>query len=327
VATDPAGVLVLTDAQIDQILRRSVGSYARPKTHIEMLNDRGRVTHYLRAIRQTVRQDDLVLDIGTGTGLLAVAAAQAGARHVYAIESSAIAKSAEAVFRANDVADRITLIEGYSTQISLPERANVLVSELIGNDPLAEAILEVTRDAKERLLTEDARLVPNRLKVFGLPVTLPTVELNKRTFQAESVAAWRNWYGIDFSPLAQVGRTVPQSFPFNPALARHWKILGDPLLLTDLDFATLPAVAIDTKATMTTKVSGQLDAILLFFELELASGINHSTHPACVRDDNHWQSPLWILPEPLPVKRGDRLQLEYEYDGFLKLRQVGRRSD
>ncbi|MBI5307726.1 MAG: 50S ribosomal protein L11 methyltransferase [Planctomycetes bacterium] len=47
-----------------------------------------------------------------GTGVLAVAAARAGARHIYAIESTGIAKIAKEVFAANSLAEKITLIEG-----------------------------------------------------------------------------------------------------------------------------------------------------------------------------------------------------------------------
>ena len=59
--------------------------------HIDMLADQRRTSRYLAAIRRAVRSDDVVLDLGTGTGILAIAAAQAGARRVFAIERSGIA--------------------------------------------------------------------------------------------------------------------------------------------------------------------------------------------------------------------------------------------
>jgi predicted RNA methylase len=69
--------------------------------------------------------------------MLAIAAACASS-HVYAIEASGIGKLAKAIFKANGLADRITLIEGWSTQVNLPEKADVLISEIIGNEPLGE---------------------------------------------------------------------------------------------------------------------------------------------------------------------------------------------
>ena len=71
------------------------------------------------------------------------------------------------------MADRITLIKGYSTKINLPERADVLVSEIIGDEPLEEEVLKVTMDARNRFLKPSARLLPCALQVFGLPVTIP----------------------------------------------------------------------------------------------------------------------------------------------------------
>ena len=89
-----------------------------------------------------------------------MAAAPAGAKRVYAIEVRPIAEVAARFFQGSGLGDRITLIRGNSTEISLPERADVLVSEIIGNDPLAEQVLDTaTCDAVARLLKPGARLI------------------------------------------------------------------------------------------------------------------------------------------------------------------------
>lgn len=134
--------------------------------HLDMLNDRTRTLSFIEAIRETVRPGDVVLDVGTGTGILAAAAARAGARHVYAIEAGQIHRVARELFASNNLSDRITLVKGWSTQVELPERADVLISEVIGHEPLAEDVLETTWDAVARLVKPDARLVPRRLRIF-----------------------------------------------------------------------------------------------------------------------------------------------------------------
>jgi protein arginine N-methyltransferase 1 len=77
--------------------------WADPVEHARMLHDHARTDSFLAAVASVVRLGDVVLDIGTGSGVLAVAAARAGARRVYAIEASDIASVAHRVFEANDV--------------------------------------------------------------------------------------------------------------------------------------------------------------------------------------------------------------------------------
>ncbi len=153
--------------------RARTSGWADPVEHARMLHDERRTGDYLAALAAAVRPDDVVLDIGTGSGVLAVAAARAGARHVYAVEASDIAEVAERVFAVNGVRDRVTLLPGWSRQIELPERADLLVAEVIGNEPLEEEILETTLDARRRLLAPGARLIPHALTLLARPVLLP----------------------------------------------------------------------------------------------------------------------------------------------------------
>ena len=84
--------------------RAPTSGWADPVEHARMLHDERRTGDYLTALAAAVRPSDVVLDIGTGSGVLAVAAARAGARHVYAVEASDIADVAERVFALNGVA-------------------------------------------------------------------------------------------------------------------------------------------------------------------------------------------------------------------------------
>src|SRR5688572_6024622 len=202
-----------------------------------MLNDRVRTDAFLNAIAEVVRPGDVVVDIGTGTGVLAAAAARAGARHVYAIEGTDIGSAARQLFAANDFADRITLVPGWSSQVELPERANVLIAEIIGNDPLEEGVMETFADARKRFLTPDARIIPSRVRTFALPVAMDEALLAKILFTREATRTWEGWYGIDFSALE--GASMNQSIVVNrpPAEARNWKTLGSPVTLADLDLS------------------------------------------------------------------------------------------
>ena len=59
-----------------------------------MVGDRPRTDAFAAAIAEVVRPGDAVLDVGTGTGILAMLAAKAGARKVYAVDQSDIADAA-----------------------------------------------------------------------------------------------------------------------------------------------------------------------------------------------------------------------------------------
>ena len=307
-----AGVL-REGSQNQPTLRTDPSGYDAAPIHVAMLNDRARTSSLIAGIREVVRPGDVVIDIGTGTGILAIAAIRAGARHVYAIEATNIGKSAMAVFEANGLADQITLKEGWSTQISLPELADVLVSDVIGSEPLAENVLEITADAVKRLLKRNARLIPNKVKIFGLPVTIPRSELMKHTFVAETVENWRSWYDINFSPLVEVARDSPYVFFINPPLARDWKSLSEPILLADIDLKEIDQLAIDNTVTVTANTPGQLDGILEYFEMEVGPTTQFSTHPAQTGPESVRRNMVWVFTAPLILETGDKFTVTYQY--------------
>jgi len=118
-----------------------------------------------RAYRAAIRglaPGRCVVDIGTGRDALwAIEAAQSQARHVYAVEAlpSAAASARRAVARAG-VADRVTVVEGRSTSVSLPLRVDLCVSEIIGNIASSEGVVAVLDDARRRLCTPDCAWIP-----------------------------------------------------------------------------------------------------------------------------------------------------------------------
>ena len=303
-----AGFLVDAD-QPAPALRSRPGGWNAAKPHIAMLDDRRRVESYLAAVRAVVRPGSVVVDLGTGTGLLATAAAQAGASRVYAIEATGIGAAAEAVFRANGYGDRITLISAVSTDVELPERADVLVSELIGKDILNEDIVRYVADARRRLLKPGARLVPSRLRVLALPVAVPEERLRRVTFTPDALETWRSRYGIDFGALR---KAAPSSFSFlvNPERLAG-RVLGAPVLVFDADLASPDAYVRHVDGAFDATASGRINGVLICFDAEVGPGIRLSTHPDRVGRDNHWRHRVWMLPEPVMLESGRRYHLSY----------------
>lgn len=297
--------------------------FGAAQIHVRMLNDRARTAGFLTAIQEVVRPGDIVLDIGTGTGVLAVAAARAGAAHVYAIEAGAMADVAGAVFAKEGLTDRITLFREWSTEIKLPEPADVLVREIIGNDPFNERILEMTRDARKRLLKPGARLIPNNLTVYGLPLNIPRSELNKHVATDDTLQSWKAWYGIDFTPLAEAGdRSSYSKFFINPHSTVQWPVLSDPVVLAETSFALNEPVVIDRQVEVVATSAGQLNGLLIYFEAGLGTTATLSTSPSQSREENSWRHPVFYFGETLTLQPGDRFAIHYQSGRRGRLSQV-----
>ncbi len=139
--------------------------------HMRMVNCKARNVAYDAAIRQAVAASPhncTVLDIGTGTGLLALMAVRAGAGGVLAVEinSSLCAVAAEAL-RVNETTGQCALLHGHSESVrvehlSKGEPVDIIVTELVDSGLLGERILPVLRDARKRLLKPGGICIPSR---------------------------------------------------------------------------------------------------------------------------------------------------------------------
>jgi hypothetical protein len=283
-----------------------------PAHQIRILEDRFRTSRYIHAIRRTVRAGDVVVDLGTGSGVLAVAAAQAGAKRVYAIEARPIADAAERLFQASEVGARITLVRGLSTGVTLPERADVLVSTIIGNEPLAERILETTCDAIARLLKPGARLIPSSLRIYATPIVVPKKVRQATFFTPEVLDRWTRWYGVPLHGLVDhrdAGKThdnLVRAF-VHPWTARRWPVLGPRIALNAFDLAAQPLAPLASETTLVIERDGELGGLLVHFEADLAEGIQITTESSRVDRRTCWRSPLWLLPSVLEVPVGAKL--------------------
>jgi protein arginine N-methyltransferase 1 len=140
-----------------------------------MAIDWPRMDGYRAAVRRVAR-DRVVLDIGTGSeALWATASAEAGARRVYAIE--AIPDTAElarqAVARAG-VSDRVMVIAGNSTEIELPEPADVCISEIIGTIGGSEGAAAILSSARRQFMAPGGVFIPR-----SCTTTLGAVDLTE----------------------------------------------------------------------------------------------------------------------------------------------------
>lgn len=153
------------DPEVDRIVRL-VLSRSVPDWHHSILADDARNTAYDEALRRNVRAGSRVLDIGAGSGLLAMMAARAGAARVMSCEvNTAMAGMAASIVERNGYADRVSIVCKHSRDLGigtdLPEPVDLLVSEIVSDDLLGEDVLGCMEDAVGRLTRPDARIIPS----------------------------------------------------------------------------------------------------------------------------------------------------------------------
>jgi protein arginine N-methyltransferase 1 len=274
-----------------------------------MLRDAVRTLQYRAAIFKHAR-DKVVIDLGCGSGVLAIFAAQAGAKKVYAIERSKVAGLARLMFKANDVEDRIELVREDSRRVTLPERADLIVHEILGADPLNEGIVPIIDDARTRLLAPGGRLLPGRVEVccIGLEAGRLPLAAERATREAAQLTGL---YGVDFSPL-EVALQSHESILMSPEhddwALRH--LLTEEAVLYDLDLSrpladqVAPPVTVKLRAHDTGRVGG----IILYFRAHLDATFALTTSPYSPR--THWDWTVYDLQRSVPVRPGDDVGLE-----------------
>ncbi|HYR07256.1 MAG TPA: 50S ribosomal protein L11 methyltransferase [Longimicrobium sp.] len=267
--------------------------------HGAMLADRVRMDAYEAALARVVRPGSVVLDIGTGTGMMALIACRLGARKVYAVDPGDSVHLARAVARSAGFADRIEFIQDVSTRVELPERADVAVSDLRGVLPLFEQHVASIADARDRLLAPEGVLVPRRDTMYAAPVEAE--EEHRRVTEPWDAHA----RGFDLA--------VPRRAALNTWTKT--RILPDQLLAearvwAELDYRTLRDPEVRATLAWTVDRAGAMHGIAAWFVTELAEGIGYTTGPE--GPETIYGTAFFPLLHPVPVDAGDAVQVELQ---------------
>ena len=136
-----------------------------PAWHISMMNDLVRNNAYLEALKLAITDNDLVLEIGTGSGLLAMMSINAGAKAVVSCEvSKTMAAIAKEIISENGYVNKIKVLNKKSTDLlvgeDLSNKADVIVSEILSSEFVGEGVLATIVDANKRLLAKNGKMLP-----------------------------------------------------------------------------------------------------------------------------------------------------------------------
>ena len=139
--------------------------------HSKMLADSVRVDTYRIGIARHVRPGDVVIDLGTGTGLLAFFAAKSRAKKVYAIDHSNIIEVAKEIAKRNGFGN-IQFVKTNSRAFSPPEKADLIIHEQMNQALFGENLVENLLDLKKRALKSGGAILPGQFDLFIEPVVM-----------------------------------------------------------------------------------------------------------------------------------------------------------
>jgi len=253
--------------------------------HCEMLSDMKRLTPLLRAIEENCK-DKVVFESGTGTGVLSIMAARAGARAVFCSEiDPAIAAFAKVNIANSGCADRITLIEGSTLDVTLADlggrKPDVLVAENLSTWQVTEPQNQVMNYLRTNLAQPGAVAIPavsmNYLQLAQAEYTFfDTVTLRCHFFEFSGIRAARQ--------------------------------LSKPTLFTEFDYNTISDTSVDKTITVTAWTAGTVNA------LRLTSPIHYSPGNEFDWSDSLMPPVVVPLVNSVNVKAGDQLTVSVRYD-------------
>jgi protein arginine N-methyltransferase 1 len=282
-------------------------SYSGHGIHEEMLKDEIRTTAYKNAIvfNPELLKGKIVLDVGCGTGILCMFAAQAGARHVFGVDCSAMAETATKIVAANGFSDRITIVRGKVEEIELPGLAalspdmkvDVIVSEWMGYGLLYEAMLDSVLVARDRFLRAGGVMLPDKSALY-------VCGLEDAEFRASKLDFWYDVYGFDMSPVRELSirEAVVDAVSADNVLTTQ-----APIFWCDTHDVTLPDLQvfkheIELRATR----SETMHALLLYFDVDFSRGsvpVFFTTGPHA--KTTHWKQVVLYLAEPIALEVGE----------------------
>lgn len=281
------------------------GYFSKLGAHITMLSDGERMNAYFTALEKAIIPgESVVVDIGTGTGVLAMMAAKLGAKKVHAIEMGKIANIAEKLISDNGLDSVITVCRGFSNDIELPEKADIVVSETMGFTGFEESIVEIFADAAKRLAKPNAVLIPKSVSLYLSPTGDQTI---RDTF----LQFWDNpIQSIDFSWLKKIAA--------NNMYSRQ--LFTDKDLVSDAQEAFTFLLGKHQNTKTSSKISfaikkGELlSGIAGWFSVDMGFGCILDTNPRQENEHGHWQQFFIPFEENIQASGGNTLSFELQME-------------
>lgn len=259
----------------------------------QMLADTPRLQAYIAALKTTVKPGSVVLDLGCGPGLFSLLACRLGARRVFAVEPDDVIQLAREAAGANDCADRIEFLQNFSTDITLPEPADIIISDLRGVLPWYQKHIPSIIDARRRLLAANGVLIP-QVDVLWAAI----VEVPER--YSEIVDPWEQEVN-----LSAARRTVTNTW--RKARINTEQLLTKPLCWSRINYREIESADFKSELSFSVPRSGTAHGVAVWFDSELTDQISFSNNPA--GPELIYGQAFFPFPHPVEVSQGYRIEL------------------
>ena len=276
-----------------------------PRYHFSMLNDKQRNEVYESAIREAVDENKTVLDVGTGSGLLSMLSARAGAKKIFTCEMvRPIAQVARNVISANGFSDRIKVINKKSNElvigVDIPYKLDLLITETIDSALIGEGIIPIIRHAKANLLKENAEIIPRGAKVFAALLESQDIYgLN----HADTAC------GLDVSPFNNL--STKGAYPVRLNAFKH-RFLCESFEICEFDFKLEKLTPRNFAIPIPKSQSGICHAVAFWFDLYLDEKTVFTSSP--LNPTTHWKQAVQCFPQPFQIGADHKLQLSVYQD-------------
>lgn len=257
--------------------------------HRLLVNDLSCQDAFKKLISKSVCPGDVVLDLGTGSGIHTFFALQAGARHVYAVDCDTILDFTKQTAASNGLSDKITWIQTDFSRLDLPEKVDVIIS----NIGFLHSLNEIAPVAK-KFLKPGGRLIPDELEISLSPVSVPY-------YYEQRIQAWdKQKFGIDFSQLKQMAVHHPQYLLLDPK-----EFISEPQATTKISVGSVSQLEFNWTFKFKAKRSTVMHGLGGFYSFYSKGKEYLSTRPPLKMDKEIWTNFLLPISEPIKLKAGD----------------------
>ncbi|GMQ06882.1 hypothetical protein CsSME_00051297 [Camellia sinensis var. sinensis] len=275
-----------------------------------------------------------VLDVGTGSGILAIWAGQAGATKVYAVEATKMSEHARELVKANNLQDVVEVIEGSMEDVSLPEKVDVIISEWMGYFLLRESMFDSVICARDRWLKPTGVMYPSNARMWLAPIRSGLTNQKMSDYEG-SMDDWfyfldqtKTYYGVDMSVLTKPFAEEQKKYYLQTSLWNNLhpnQVIGTAAIIKDIDCLTATVNDIlNLRASILSSISSEETRLCGFagwfdvhfrgskenpaqqeIELTTAPSEDYSTH---------WGQQVFLLHPPISVSEGDDLNINFSMD-------------